>query len=114
MITDGDGKLKQILTKFNKHAGFPLKDQADERMKNWYRAIQMLQNRLDDPQNHYSSIMKKGTMVVFDNHRICHGRGPIDPATERELVGCYTSGEVFQSRWRGFNIQFITAKKMLA
>ena len=100
VITDGDGKLKQILTKFNKHAGFPLKDQADERMKNWYRAIQMLQNRLDDPQNHYSSIMKKGTMVVFDNHRICHGRGPIDPATERELVGCYTSGEVFQSRWR--------------
>ncbi len=100
VITEDDGKLKQILVKFNKHAGFPLKDQTDERMKKWYRAILMLQNRLDDPQNHYATVMRKGSMVVFDNHRICHGRGSIHPATERTLLGCYIAGEVWQSRWR--------------
>lgn len=99
VMTEG-GQLKQILMKFNKHAGFPLKDQTDERMKKWYRAISMLQERLDDPKNHYTSVMKKGTMVVFDNHRICHGRGPVHPDTNRILVGCYIAGDVWQSRWR--------------
>lgn len=75
VMTEDDGKLKQVLMKFNKHAGFPMKDQTDEHMKKWYRAILMVQNKLDDPKYHYSEVMKKGTMVVFDNHRICHGRG---------------------------------------
>lgn len=100
VMTEDDGKLKQVLMKFNKHAGFPMKDQTDEHMKKWYRAILMVQNKLDDPKYHYSEVMKKGTMVVFDNHRICHGRGSVDLSTRRTLLGCYIAGEVWASRWR--------------
>ena len=99
VITEGD-KLKQLLVTFNEHAAYPLKDQSDEHMKDWYRAILMLQERLDDPKNHHSSVMKKGTMVVMDNHRICHGRGTIHSATSHTLLGCNISGEVWESRWR--------------
>ena len=62
-----EGTCRLSVIKVRKESG-----KTDEHMKNWYKAVLMLQKTLDDPKNQYTSVMKKGTMVVFDSNHICH------------------------------------------
>ena len=45
-------------------------------------------------------MIKPGTMALYDNHRLLHGRGPIHAESSRVVIGGYISKEIWDSRWR--------------
>ena len=99
IIMEGN-KVKRPQFLFGKHGGYPMHSHTDDHMKKFFRACQVLQERLDDPKYLHYCILTPGTLTVFDNHRVCHGRLGIDPSTKRCVVGCYLADEVWNSRWR--------------
>ena len=54
-----------------------------------------------DPRYLYRTRLEPGQAVVFDNHRVLHGRGPVDLSTGgRRLLGCYVGVDEFESALR--------------
>ena len=94
-------KVSLIRLKFTKHGGFDLQlNRDDTRLKKFCRAYQAFQDKINDPVNQQAVVLRPGTMVVVDNHRVCHGRRKIHPTTARTVHGGYTSEDQWQSRWR--------------
>jgi len=84
-----------------KHCGVDMesfKDQAT--MKRFYEAFLLLDNKLHDPKNHQSLVLKEGWCALVNNYRVCHGRGPFHPSTKRTLLVSFLSDAVWRARWR--------------
>ena len=97
---EGD-KMSLVRLKFTKHGGLDLNLNLDNaQMNKFYRAYKTFQDKINDPANQQAIVMKPGTMVVFDNQRVCHGRRRLHPTTARTMLGAYTSEDQWQSRWR--------------
>ena len=94
-------EVNLVRLKFTKHGGFNLQLNPDEtQLQKFARAYHIFQKKVNDPVYHQTVVMKPGTMVVLDNHRVCHGRRKIHPTTARTVHGGYTSEDQWQSRWR--------------
>ena len=100
IITDEDGSPERIRLRHNKHVGFALSNTDQEAYLAYYKAYKLFQDKLNDPANQSRFILRSGTLLLFDNYRICHGRDMIFPSTTRSMIGAYISDEVFQSRYR--------------
>ena len=101
IVMSRDGKsIERLQTRWTKHGGLPLEVGDNELMTKFYKAYNTLQTRLDDPKYHQRIIMRPGVMVVFDNHRLVHGRGFIHPSTRRSMNGAFIAPEIWESRWR--------------
>ena len=50
-------------------------------------------------------VLRPGTLVVFDNMRVLHGRSAVHPRTSRVVHGAYIADEVWRSRCRIINGQ---------
>jgi len=56
----------------------------------YYRGRRRLAEWLDDPAHRLVFRLEPGDVVVFDNHRLLHGRTAFDPSLgSRHLQGCY-------------------------
>ena len=60
--------------------------------------------------------LREGEMLVFNNHRLLHGRGKYDAnSTVRHLKGCYLDWDQFQSKYSILNssrAKYLNAQKM--
>ncbi|KAK3726498.1 hypothetical protein QZH41_003893 [Actinostola sp. cb2023] len=85
----------------NKQCGIDMdsfKDQAT--MKRFYEAFLLLESKLNDPRYHQSLVLREGWCALFNNYRVTHGRGPIDPSTKRTLMLSFLDDTTWRSRWR--------------
>lgn len=100
IIPDENGYPKKVRLRHNKHVGLDLSGVTQEDYLAYYRAYSLFHDKLNDPANQARFTLRSGTLLLFDNHRICHGRDKIFPSTTRSMSGAYLSDEVFQSRYR--------------
>lgn len=100
IITDGSGRPEQVRLRHNKHIGLDLSGSNQEAYLAYYKAYKLFHDKLNDPRNLASFTLRSGTLLLFDNYRVCHGRNRIYPTTTRSMLGAYVSSEVFESRYR--------------
>ncbi len=65
----------------------------------YYRAYRRLAEMIRDPRFALRFMLRAGDLVVFDNHRILHGRTAFESARHpRHLQGCYLTRDSVRSR----------------
>jgi alpha-ketoglutarate-dependent taurine dioxygenase len=65
-----------------------------------YAALQALGEGLADPALTLRLPLRPGTLLVFNNHRVLHGRAEFNVASGRTLVGCYIGKDEWESKLR--------------
>ncbi len=64
--------------------------------QDYYQAIHVFENIINDPSMIYKTRLNAGDMVIFDNRRVLHGREHFDAASgNRHLKGTYVCGDSF-------------------
>lgn len=70
-------------------------------LRQFFHAMSIFGNLLNDDKNQFEVKLKEGEVVVFHNRRVAHARRKFDTASgERWLKGAYVDGDVFKSRLR--------------
>jgi len=69
-------------------------------MKAFYTHWQRLLDAAMSPDLEFRMSLRPGSVLVFDNQRMLHGRTRFDASSGRVLHGCYGSRESFNARWR--------------
>lgn len=100
IIPNENGYPERIQLRHNKQVGLALPGADQEYCLAYYKAYKLFHDKLNDPANQARFTLRSGTLLLFDNHRICHGRDKIFPSTTRSMSGAYLSDEIFQSRYR--------------
>lgn len=82
----------------------PLKNirSRSSRIMKWYIAAAKWEALLRSRELEYRFQLKPGTTVIFDNHRVLHGRSAFTGL--RRICGGYISMDDFVSRWRNLNL----------
>lgn len=76
----------------------PTDSPAPKSLRAWHSATKALRDSLEAPQNMLQFRMQPGDCVLFDNHRILHGRTQFDTtAGERHLHGAYLDSQTLNS-----------------
>ncbi|GAA6003766.1 hypothetical protein JCM10207_003588 [Rhodosporidiobolus poonsookiae] len=70
----------------------------------WYTAARAFEKILRSDEAQLWTPMEPGTAVIFDNHRVLHGRSAFSGS--RRLCGAYISGDDYRSRLRGLERQY--------
>ena len=95
---DGDGEIRGIRIT---DRTLPPLDLPLELIEPAYRALGEFYRLLLSPQRCFEYLLQPGELVVFDNHRVLHGRRAFDPlAGERWLQQLSIDREEFQNRLR--------------
>ncbi|MDE2435212.1 MAG: TauD/TfdA family dioxygenase [Sphingomonadales bacterium] len=95
---DRAGEIIEI--RYNAHIA-AMFDMPADIMPAYYRAYRAYMARTRDAKYRLSFKLESGSMVVFDNRRVLHGREAFDPSTGfRHLRGCYVDRGDFLSRLR--------------
>lgn len=65
-----------------------------------YRAMSLWQDLVDNPANQIQVKLERGDLVMFDNHRLLHGRTAfrLEPGERRWLMGCYLDMDELHNR----------------
>jgi trimethyllysine dioxygenase len=66
----------------------------------FYKHLRVLQTALTDPEVEVWMALRPGSMLVFDNTRVLHGRSGFSITSGRVLSGCYISQEEWHSKLR--------------
>ncbi|TMW55570.1 hypothetical protein Poli38472_010452 [Pythium oligandrum] len=94
--TNPNGTVKEL--RFNQALISPLEGEADD-LVDLYKALQVFANETRDHKNLLHFRLREGEMLVFNNHRMLHGRRGYDAVnTRRHLEGCYLDYEEFVGR----------------
>lgn len=64
-------------------------------MRQFYSDLQHLSAEIESPENEWWFKLNPGTVVIFDNWRLLHGRAAY--TGRREIAGCYVARTEFQS-----------------
>lgn len=73
--------------------------EAMELYSGWHEGTRLLKDIIEDEENIYEYKMQSGDCVIFDNHRVLHGRRAFDTSTgERWLKGTYVDTDSFLSK----------------
>ncbi|WP_458576437.1 TauD/TfdA family dioxygenase [Aliamphritea spongicola] len=76
-------------------------DLPQEELDDYYPAFVRFLKLLKDPRFLATFRLNAGECIVFDNHRIVHGRASYDPSSgDRHLRGCYIDRGELRSRYR--------------
>ncbi|KAI9190164.1 hypothetical protein H9P43_001597 [Blastocladiella emersonii ATCC 22665] len=90
------GALTQI--RYNNNDRSTLNHLSHADVARYYDALLQWQELLVSKKNEYWFPLAPGTVVVFDNHRVLHGRAAF--TGHRRLSGCYINGDDWRSRLR--------------
>ena len=94
---DHNGNIVEL--KYNAHLA-SIFDLPDAIMHKYYVAYRDLMARLRLDKYRINFRLNEGTMAVFDNRRVLHGREAFAATGKRHLRGCYVDRAEFQSRLR--------------
>jgi predicted HD phosphohydrolase len=93
---DDQGRVRSF--RYNQANRRPL-DVPSELMLPMYEALKEFTNMIRSPEYLLKFRLKEGDMLVFNNHRLLHGRTSYDPQViGRHLNGCYLDLEQFESK----------------
>lgn len=84
--------------RFNPTDILPIKTIPQKDIRKWYKSFGAFVTELYDPANGIEFILQPGTMLVFDNWRLLHGRKSF--LGYRQLMGGFISHTEFKSRAR--------------
>lgn len=85
--------------RFSPRVEYVLAD-TPERLSAFYRARALFAARLGDPAFEARFRLAPGDTLMFDNHRLTHGRTGFEAAGARHLQGCYIEADGLHSRYR--------------
>ena len=74
-------------------------------VRDFYAHLPVLLRALRDPLYQLWLPLRPGSLLLFDNTRVLHGRSAIDPRSARVLAGCYIAQQDWQGRWRALAAQ---------
>lgn len=94
---DHNGNIVEL--KYNAHLA-SIFDLPEAIMHDYYIAYRDLMARLRSAKCRINFKLTEGTMAVFDNRRVLHGRESFEATGRRHLRGCYVDRSEFQSRLR--------------
>lgn len=94
---DETGAVQRI--RFNPRVEYVL-PAPTERLAAFYRARALFGARLGDPAFERRLRLEPGDTLMFDNHRLAHGRTGFSAAGRRHLQGCYIEHDGPQSLYR--------------
>ena len=94
---DHEGNIVEL--KYNAHLA-SIFDLPEEVMHDYYLAYRNLMQRVKSQKYVVKFKLNEGTMAVFDNRRVLHGREEYSPNGRRHLRGCYIDRTEFKSRLR--------------
>lgn len=90
------GDLVQV--RYNMDDRTPLNTVAADKIRDFYRDLKLLSNELRSEVNQIMFKLKPGTICIFDNWRLLHGRQAY--TGNRIMAGCYIQRTEFQSALR--------------
>jgi gamma-butyrobetaine dioxygenase len=95
---DNDGEIRGIRIT---DRTLPALDLPVEQIESAYHALGQFYKLLLMPKHVFEHLLQPGELVIFDNHRVLHGRRAFDPQTsERWLQQLSVDREEFHSRFR--------------
>jgi len=71
----------------------------------FYTHLPVLLAALQDPAHQLWLPLRPGSLLLFDNTRVLHGRSAIDPRSGRVLAGCYIAQQDWHGRMRALAAQ---------
>lgn len=90
------GKVEQM--RFNLYDRSPLKSVAPGKIRQFYSDLKILTCEMEKLENRTTFKLQPGTVMIFDNWRILHGRLAYEG--KRTMTGCYVARTEFQSALR--------------
>ncbi|KAL7625144.1 hypothetical protein AAE478_004358 [Parahypoxylon ruwenzoriense] len=96
---EGTRKVVRIRWNNDDRGVVPFDDRFDTAV--WYKAARKWNDILKRESLEYRYQLKPGTLVVFDNWRVLHGRTAFTGV--RRICGAYINRDDFISRWRNTN-----------
>ncbi|PSS00796.1 hypothetical protein BD289DRAFT_423336 [Coniella lustricola] len=75
--------------------------QSSRHLLEWYQAARKFDEILKRPKSQYWFQLKPGSVLIFDNYRVLHGRSAF--TGQRRICGAYINHDDFVSRWRNTN-----------
>ena len=76
-------------------------DLPPEMIKPTYRALESFDSILYDRELWWQPLLQPGDLLIYDNHRVLHGREAFDPTLgERHLQCCAVDRDDFHNRYR--------------
>ncbi|CAO1309539.1 unnamed protein product [Diamesa hyperborea] len=94
------GQLIQI--RYNLYDRAPFNTVAIRDIRQFYSDLKCLTREMEDPLNQHYYKLTPGTVMIFDNWRILHGRQKY--TGKRTMTGCYVERTEFQSALRSNGI----------
>ena len=98
---DATGEL--VLVRYNNDDRSVLRVDAEE-VEPFYDALRKWNEILTNPEGEYWVQLKPGTAMIFDNHRVLHGRSAF--VGNRRLCGAYINHDDYRSRLAVLRAQF--------
>lgn len=98
---DATGEL--VLVRYNNDDRSVLRVDADE-VEPFYSALRKWNEILTNPEGEYWVQLKPGSAMIFDNHRVLHGRSAF--VGNRRLCGAYINRDDYRSRLSVLSAQF--------
>ena len=85
-----------------KQCGFELgPENSPTVMQRYYKAFELLKSKLNDSAKYHQKIVvKEGVATFYNNFRVCHGRGPIHPSSQRTILIADIKEEIWQTKRR--------------
>ncbi|MBW0562736.1 hypothetical protein O181_102451, partial [Austropuccinia psidii MF-1] len=93
-----------MIIRWNPDDRKPLGGLSGHVIKDWYHAIRKWEIILKSKKMELWFPMKTGQALIFDNHRVLHGRSSFTGS--RRLCGGYINGDDYRSRLRSLEFQF--------
>ncbi|GAA6032096.1 hypothetical protein JCM8097_007071 [Rhodosporidiobolus ruineniae] len=103
-IHNETGELVQVRWNMDDRGALGGHGMHGRKMEKWYKAMREWERILRNPESQLWTQMEPGTAIIFDNHRVLHGRSAFSGT--RRLCGAYISGDDYRSRLRGLEKQF--------
>jgi trimethyllysine dioxygenase len=92
-ITD---EVKQV--RFNLYDRAPMNTVPLNKVRQFYSDLKHLAREFENPDNRISFKLEPGTVMIFDNWRILHGRSKF--TGKRTMTGCYVMRTEYESALR--------------
>lgn len=96
VITLSSGRVDQV--RFNNADRGVLSHLTSEQVKQFYKFWPILASVIHDHISIFRHTMERGDVVIFDNHRVLHGREAFEGY--RNMLGCYFDRDEWESRLR--------------
>ena len=84
--------------RFNLYDRAPFKSLPQSKIRQFYRDLKILTSEFENEENRVLFKLQPGTVMIFDNWRILHGR--LAYSGKRTMTGCYVARTEFLSALR--------------